>query len=87
VIEVGWRFARHAWGQGYATEAARAALRVAFDVLDFPQVVAFTTVANQRSAAVMQRLGMREDAPFDHPALPVGHPQRRHRLFRITACS
>jgi RimJ/RimL family protein N-acetyltransferase len=87
VIEVGWRFARHAWGQGYATEAARAALRVAFDVLDFPQVVAFTAVANQRSAAVMQRLGMREDAPFDHPALPVGHPQRRHRLFRITACS
>lgn len=81
-IEAGWRLARNAWGQGFATEAARGALRVAFDLLDLPEVVAFTAHSNERSVAVMRRLGMREDAAFDHPALPEGHRLRRHRLFR-----
>ena len=85
-IETGWRFARDAWGQGYATEAARASLRVAFELLEFPEVVAFTAVSNERSAAVMRRLGMREDRRFEHPSIPEGHPLRTHRLFRIT-CS
>lgn len=86
-IEIGWRLARHAWGQGYATEAARAALRVAFETLELPEVVAYTAWDNQRSVAVMRRLGMREGAAFEHPALPEGHRLRRHRLFCLTACS
>jgi len=33
---------------------------------------------------VMARLGMQEDAdPFDHPAVPEGHPLRRHVLYRM----
>ena len=86
-VEVGWRLAQHAWGQGYATEAAREAVRVAFDVLDLPEVVAYTAMDNAPSVAVMRRLGMREDAAFDHPALPEGHRLRRHRLFRLSAGS
>ena len=40
---------------------------------------------NTRSAAVMQRIGMTEDADgaFDHPLVPEGHALRRHRLYRI----
>ena len=86
-VEVGWRLARWAWGSGYATEAARAALAVAFDDLGLEQVVSFTAVANTRSQAVMARLGMRCDRAedFDHPHVPVGSPVRRCVLHRITA--
>ncbi|MDQ0587800.1 GNAT family N-acetyltransferase [Variovorax paradoxus] len=84
-VEIGWRFARKWWGHGLATEAARAALQVGFERLGLEEIVAFTALGNLRSAAVMERLGMREDAggAFDHPAVPEGHALRRHRLFRI----
>ena len=84
-VEIGWRLARHTWGQGFATEAARGALQVGFERLGFEEIVAFTAVGNLRSAAVMERIGMREDVAgaFDHPVVPEGHPLRRHRLYRI----
>ncbi len=83
--EVGWRHARSAWGQGYATEGARAALAVAFGPLALDEVVSFTTVANTRSRAVMGRLGMTRDAAedFDHPKLDPSSPLRRHILYRL----
>jgi ribosomal-protein-alanine N-acetyltransferase len=56
-IEVGWRLARPAWGHGYATEAARAALAFGFERLELDEVVAMTAVGNSRSRAVMERLG------------------------------
>jgi RimJ/RimL family protein N-acetyltransferase len=85
--EVGWRLARSAWGKGYATEAARAALAVAFGPLGLDEVVSFTTVANDRSRAVMERLGMTRDPAedFDHPKLGPDSPVRRHVLYRLAA--
>jgi RimJ/RimL family protein N-acetyltransferase len=84
-VEVGWRLAREAWGRGYATEAARAALRFGFVELDLDEIVSFTTVANVRSRAVMERLGMTRDPvdDFDHPSFPDGHPIRPHVLYRL----
>ncbi len=82
-VEVGWRLSPAGWGRGYATEAARAALDVAFDTLELPEVVSYTASTNERSLAVMRRLAMREDAPFDHPAIAPGHRLRPHRLFRL----
>lgn len=81
-VEIGWRFARPFWGQGYATEAATAAMQAGFDQLQFDELVSFTTAENQRSVAVMQRLAMQPDGTFEHPALPVGHPLRHHVLYR-----
>jgi ribosomal-protein-alanine N-acetyltransferase len=83
-VEVAWRLAFEHWGRGYATEAARAALDFAFGGLGLEEVVSFSVPANARSLAVMARLGMRRDpdGDFDHPALPAGHPLRRHVLFR-----
>ena len=76
-VEVGWRLARSAWGQGYATEAGREALRFGFEVLGLPEVVSFTTLANQRSRAVMVRLGLTDAGRnFEHPGVPEGHPLR-----------
>ncbi|HEX6754008.1 MAG TPA: GNAT family N-acetyltransferase [Solirubrobacterales bacterium] len=86
-VEVGWRLARSAWGNGYATEAGRAALNFGFKQVDLAEIVSFTTAANARSRSVMERLGMIHDPAddFEHPALPPGHPQRPHVLYRITA--
>lgn len=86
-IEVGWRLAVEAWGHGYATEAARAAVALAFDGLRLEELVSMTTPANVRSRRVMERLGMTHDPAddFEHPRLPVGHPIRRQVLYRLSA--
>jgi RimJ/RimL family protein N-acetyltransferase len=84
-VEVGWRLAFRHWGQGYATEAARAALAYGFDVAGLDEIVSFTAVTNARSIAVMRRLGMTGAGEFDHPHLPDGHPLRRHVLYRQPA--
>ena len=84
-LEIGWRLARAWWGHGLATEAARALLAHAFGPLGRSEVVSFTTVANLASRRVMRRLGMSHDPSedFDHPRLPLGHPLRRHVLYRL----
>lgn len=84
-VEVGWRLAFEYWGHGYATEAARLALGYGYGTLGLSEVVSFTAATNQRSRSVMERLGMRRDPAedFDHPALPDGHPLRRHVLYRL----
>ncbi len=85
-VEVAWRLAAEHWGQGYATEAARAALRFGFEELGIEEILAWTTPGNVASWRVMEKLGMRHDpaADFDHPGVPEGHPLRRHVLYRIT---
>jgi RimJ/RimL family protein N-acetyltransferase len=63
-VEVAWRLAREHWGNGYATEAATAWLDHAFGPLGLPRVISITDPPNERSLAVMRRLGMQ----FDHAA-------------------
>lgn len=84
-VEIGWRLSRDAWGFGYASEAARAALAFAFEEVGLDEVVSFTVPANVRSQAVMERIGLRRarGQDFDHPALPSGHPMQRHVLYRL----
>ena len=85
-VEVGWRLARRAWGNGYATEAGLAALDFGFGRVGLGEIVSFTTAGNARSRAVMERLGMTHDPAddFDHPDLPEGDSMRRHVLYRLT---
>lgn len=82
--EIGWRLARHAWGQGYAREAASACIANAWH-RGVNHIVAITVPANERSWGLMERLGMRRlpDGNFDHRAVPVGSPLRRHLTYRI----
>lgn len=84
-VEVGWRFRPEYWGYGYATEAARLALNYGFNTLQLREIVSFTTAGNVRSRRVMERIGMQRDVAgdFAHPRIPVGHPLRRHVLYRI----
>ncbi|MBO0822804.1 MAG: GNAT family N-acetyltransferase [Actinobacteria bacterium] len=81
--EIGWRLAKHAWHQGYATEAARAAVGVAFDGIGLAEIWSFTAVLNEPSQAVMRRIGMIEYARFDHPRIPLGHPVRPHVMYHL----
>ena len=86
-VEVGWRLDLPHWGNGYASEAARAAIADGFERIGLKEIVSFTVPVNLRSIAVMERLGMRRDPgdDFDHPNVPKGHPYRRHVLYRIAA--
>ncbi len=62
-VEIGWRFARHAWGQGYATEAARAVMRHGFDTVGLDRIVAVLDPENERSRRVCEKLGMAAAGP------------------------
>ena len=80
-VEVAWRLDRRFWGQGYATEAARAAMRDGFERVGLRQIVAITALANLPSQRVMERLGMARSVEFDHPLLAENSPLRRHVLY------
>jgi len=68
-LEPGW------WGQGYATEAARAVLDYALGPLGLPEVLAEVDEGNTASVAVIERLGM---TPFDGVPGRFG-PMTRYR--------
>jgi RimJ/RimL family protein N-acetyltransferase len=73
-VEVGYHFAREHWGQGYATEAAGACVRLAFEVLRAPRVIALIRPENEASANVARRLGLR-------PLRRVEHAGMEHDLY------
>jgi RimJ/RimL family protein N-acetyltransferase len=70
-FDIGWRLARSAWGRGYATEAAKASLRDAFERVQLKEVLAYTSADNVRSQAVIRRLNMQRAASLDYSE-PVG---------------
>ncbi|HKR69955.1 MAG TPA: GNAT family N-acetyltransferase [Streptosporangiaceae bacterium] len=83
-VEVGWRLAKYAWHFGYATEAAKAALDVAFRGVGLSEIWSMTAVLNEPSQAVMRRIGLSEVARFDHPRIEVGDPLRPHVTYHLS---
>jgi RimJ/RimL family protein N-acetyltransferase len=83
-VEIGWRLARHAWGQGIAREGAAASLDWAW-ANGIDRVAAITVPANVRSWGLMERLGMRRqvDLDFAHPALAPDDPLSMHIVYAI----
>jgi RimJ/RimL family protein N-acetyltransferase len=74
-FDIGWRLRRSAWGQGYATEAARASLDDAFLRLGPEEILAYAAPGNRRSLAVMHRLGLRRDPDRDFTTTYDGYGQ------------
>jgi RimJ/RimL family protein N-acetyltransferase len=66
-VEVGWLLARPAWGNGYATEAAAAAMDYGFGGLELDRLISLVYVENTASAAVAERLGMTRHEQVVHP--------------------
>jgi RimJ/RimL family protein N-acetyltransferase len=83
-VEIGWRLAKEFWGKGYATEAANAALNLAFEQLKISEVYSFASVGNLKSIALMERLQMvNTHKNFDHPSIPKGHSLKEHVLYKL----
>ena len=83
--EIGWRLGEAYWGKGYATEGAKAALKLAFHQWGMPEIYSFTVPKNVKSQSVMKKIGMERisDGDFNHPALESGDPLCRHVLYHI----
>jgi RimJ/RimL family protein N-acetyltransferase len=64
-FEIGWRFIRSAWGHGYATESAKAALEDTFRRAGIKEIVSYTSADNLRSQTVMARLKFQRDPSRD----------------------
>jgi RimJ/RimL family protein N-acetyltransferase len=72
-VSLGYRLRRAVWGQGYATEGARALIRKGFGELGARRVFATTYEYNMASRRVMEKLGMRHVRSFRLMANDVGH--------------
>lgn len=75
-VEVGWAVVPERWGEGLATELARASAEVAFGPLELQQIVAFTTPDNIASRRVMEKAGFGYDRDIMHVGM-------RHVLYRL----
>lgn len=84
-VEIGWRLASSYWGQGYATEGAKACLEYGFNKIGLKEIVSFTVPANIRSIHLMERIGMTRNSQddFAHPKLPENHRLSKHVLYRL----
>jgi len=75
-VEVGWSVAPERWGEGIATEAARASLAWGFERAPLDEIVSFAMVENAASLRVMEKLGMRYERDFPRAGIP-------HSLYRV----
>ncbi|OWA00307.1 GNAT family N-acetyltransferase [Streptomyces sp. CS113] len=66
-VAIGWRLGRVFWGQGYASEAAHAALEFALQDRGLDRVVAVLRTNDRASAAVADKLGMQAESIVRHP--------------------
>lgn len=69
-FDIGFRFFRSYWNQGYATEAARACLHVGFLTFKMPKIVGRVMVANIGSSRVLEKTGLQYARPHDFEGRP-----------------
>ena len=79
-VEIGWRLSRDRWGQGYATEAARAVMQFGFVTLGLPSIVSIFQIGNEASRRLVRKLGMQLDRRTQDPS-----SNRPVEVWRISA--
>ena len=66
-VDLGYRFLKKAWGQGYATESAKCHLDYGFNTLNFKEIIARSLPENLASIRIIEKLGFKyEGEEFDH---------------------
>ncbi|HWO24538.1 MAG TPA: GNAT family N-acetyltransferase [Kofleriaceae bacterium] len=85
--EIGWWLARDRWGQGLATEAARAVVAFAFEELRLPRLISIAQPANTGSIDVMRRLGMRFERSARHGDLGLKNPEIEISIYALESGS
>jgi len=86
--EVGWGIVREAWGNGYATEGAAAAIDWAFEHLGWTEVIHTIAPDNLASQGVARKLGSRNlhagrlPAPFEHLPIDIWGQSREEWFAR-----
>ncbi|CAM4258937.1 GNAT family N-acetyltransferase [Lacicoccus alkaliphilus] len=82
-IEIGWRFAKRYWNQGFATEAARGVVKFAERNTDIREIYAYTASINYPSINIMLKLGMKKVHTFEHPSIIDGHSLKKHVVYKM----
>lgn len=82
-VDIGWRLQRSAWGQGFATEGAKACLSFAFEKAGLTEVYSVAPALNKPSMHVMEKIGMSKKGTFKHPAIGADSPLQTCCYFRI----
>jgi RimJ/RimL family protein N-acetyltransferase len=60
-VDLGFGFLSKYWGKGYAYEAAQATLTYGVEELGYPRIAGFTSLDNEKSANLLQKLGMKDE--------------------------
>ncbi|GAA4464945.1 GNAT family N-acetyltransferase [Nemorincola caseinilytica] len=81
--DIGWRLCKEAWGNGYATEGAKACMEYAFGKCGLAKLYAIAPIINVRSIRIMQKLGMKEVMHFAHPLLQHDARLRECVLYEV----
>jgi ribosomal-protein-alanine N-acetyltransferase len=74
-LEIGWWLAHYQWGHGLATEAARCALRDAFERIELNRIISIARTENRASIRIMEKLGLEFEREFESEGI---------RLLRYT---
>lgn len=83
-IDIGWRLAKQAWNNGFATEGAKRCLDFAFNDLNLEKIVAMAPQINLASIHVMQKIGMKRVCTFyNHPYLLADERLKPCELYEI----
>lgn len=82
-VDIGWRLNRAHWGQGFATEGARACLEFARDQLKLKEIYSIAVAQNLPSIHVMKKIGMVYDHHFFNDALKDYPAIETCALYRI----
>lgn len=81
-VDVGWRLSPEAWGNGFATEGAKACLDYAFNTLRLKKVYSVAPKLNKKSQQVMRKIGMHYHSEFLHPKINKNNPLSKCVVYK-----
>ena len=81
-VDIGWRLKTSAWGNGFATEGAKACLNYGFHQLNLKSIVAIAPELNLKSQQVMKKIGMTKNGVFLHPSIDEENALKPCVLFK-----